>query len=70
MSVVAEATDSFASVGAKPFTQPMSIAGQVPNISVNIGVAGDPEGVAREVIKVINNSYIRGTGGARSLEIA
>lgn len=67
----AVATDTFASVGAKPFSQPMSIAGQVPNnVTVNIGVAGDPEGVAREVINVINNSYIRGTGGARSLEIA
>lgn len=65
------ATDTFASVGARPFSQPMSIAGQVPNnVTVNIGVAGDPEGVAREVINVINNSYIRGTGGARSLEIA
>jgi hypothetical protein len=59
---------TFASVGAKPFSQPMSIAGQVPNnISVNIGVAGDPEGVAREVIKVLNNSYTRGTGGAAAL---
>jgi len=67
----AVATDTFASLGAKPFSQPMSIAGQVPNnVTVNIGVAGDPEGVAREVINVINNSYIRGTGGARSLEIA
>ena len=37
------------------------------NISVNIGVAGDPEGVAREIIKVINNSNIRGTGGASEL---
>lgn len=67
----ATATDTFASVGARPFQQPMTIAGQVPNnVTVNIGVAGDPEGVAREVINVINNSYIRGTGGARSLEIA
>lgn len=65
---VAAATNSFASVGAKPFSQPMSIAGQVPNnVTVNIGVAGDPEGVAREVIKVLNNSFIRGTGGASAL---
>lgn len=61
----AVATDTFASVGARPFSQPMSIAGQVPNnVTVNIGVAGDPEGVAREVINVINNSATRGTGGA------
>ena len=37
------------------------------NVTVNIGVAGDPEGVAREVVNVINNSFTRGTGGAGGL---
>ena len=37
------------------------------NITVNIGVAGDPEGTAREIIKVLNNSFTRGTGGASAL---
>ena len=64
----ATATDTFASVGARPFSQPMTIAGQVPNnVTVNIGVAGDPEGTAREIIKVLNNSFTRGTGGASAL---
>jgi len=64
----ATASNTFASVGAKPFSQPMTIAGQVPNnVTVNIGVAGDPEGTAREIIKVLNNSFTRGTGGASAL---
>lgn len=64
----ATASNTFASVGAKPFQQPMTIAGQVPNnVTVNIGVAGDPEGTAREIIKVLNNSFTRGTGGASAL---
>jgi hypothetical protein len=37
------------------------------NITVNIGVAGDPEGVSREIVNVLNNSYFRGTGGGLNL---
>ena len=38
---------------------------QPPNIfTVNIGVAGDPEGVARTVVNTVNDSFYRGTGGA------
>lgn len=38
-----------------------------PNVTVNIGVAGDPEGTARTIIDVLNKSYSRGTGGAGAL---
>lgn len=34
------------------------------NITVNIGVAGDPEATARTIVDVVNNSNYRGTGGA------
>lgn len=36
-------------------------------IQINIGVAGDPEGVARTISKTLNDSYYRGTGGATQL---
>ena len=60
---------TFGSVGAKPFSQPMTIAGQTPtnNVTVNIGVAGDPEGTARTIVDVLNRSYGRGALGAESL---
>ena len=35
--------------------------------NVNIGVAGDPEGVARTVVDVLNRSYGRGALGAEAL---
>ena len=35
--------------------------------NINIGVAGDPEGVARTIINVLNDSYSRGTNGAAAL---
>jgi len=35
-----------------------------PSITVNIGVAGDPESVARTVVNTVNDSFYRGTGGA------
>jgi hypothetical protein len=34
---------------------------------INIGVAGDPEGVAREIIDVLNRSSARGALGAAAL---
>ena len=34
------------------------------SITVNIGVAGDPESVARTVVDTVNDSFYRGTGGA------
>ena len=41
-------------------------AGYVTN-NINIGVAGDPEGVARTVVDVLNRSYGRGALGAEAL---
>jgi hypothetical protein len=37
------------------------------NVTVNIGVAGDPEGTARTIVDVLNRSYGRGALGAESL---
>jgi len=37
------------------------------NVTVNIGVAGDPEGTARAVVDVLNQSSLRGTGGSSGL---
>jgi len=38
-----------------------------PQITVNMGVVGDPEAAARTITNVLNNSYYRGTGGAGAL---
>jgi len=48
---------------ANPNIDPMTGA----NITVNIGVAGDPEATARTIVNTINDSYYRGTGGAQVL---
>ena len=37
--------------------------------TINIGVAGDPEGVARTVVDVLNRSYGRGALGAGQLTL-
>jgi hypothetical protein len=37
-------------------------------ITVNIGVAGDPEATARVIVDSLNNSFYRGTRGAGLLE--
>lgn len=37
--------------------------------TINIGVAGDPEGVARTVVDVINQSYYRGGLGAQAYKL-
>ena len=42
--------------------------GQAP-VTVNIGVAGDPEATARTIVDVMNNSNYRGTGGANNFRI-
>jgi len=39
--------------------------GQAP-VTINIGVAGDPEATARTIVDVMNNSNYRGTGGANN----
>ena len=39
-------------------------------VNINIGVAGNPEGTARAIVEVLNDSYYRGTGGAGSLQLA
>jgi hypothetical protein len=40
------------------------------NTTINLNVTGaiDPEGTARSIINVLNNSFYRGTGGANSLQ--
>ena len=48
---------------ANPNIDPLTGA----NITVNIGVAGDPEATARTIVNTINDSYYRGTGGAQVL---
>ena len=35
-----------------------------PSVTVNIGIAGDPEATARAIVDTVNNSNYRGTGGA------
>ena len=39
-------------------------------VNINIGVAGNPEGTARAIVEVLNDSYYRGTGGAGALQMA
>ena len=41
---------------------------EYPPITVNIGVAGDPEATARVIVENLNNSFYRGTRGAGLLE--
>lgn len=45
------------------------LAGMTVSPTINIGVAGDPEGVARTVVDVINNSYYRGGLGATAYKL-
>jgi len=42
------------------------------NTTINLNVTGaiDPEGTARSIIDVLNNSFYRGTGGANSLQFS
>jgi hypothetical protein len=44
-----------------------AIASTQQNVTVNIGVVGDPESAARTITQVLNNSYYRGTNGAGAL---
>ena len=43
------------------------VSNRVPNVTVNMGVVGDPEAAARSITTVLNNSFYRGTGGAGAL---
>jgi hypothetical protein len=53
------------------FTTPSSFTSMTgrdaPNITVNMGVVGDPEGVKRALINLQNEGFYRGTGGANLL---
>ena len=40
------------------------------NITVNMGVVGDPESAARTIVQILNDSYYRGTNGAGNLQLA
>jgi hypothetical protein len=42
--------------------------GQAP-VTINIGVAGDPEATARVITETLNDSFYRGTGGANNFRI-
>jgi hypothetical protein len=46
-----------------PFNEP-----GVTNITVNMGVVGDPEGAKRAIIDLQNEGFYRGTGGANLLQ--
>ena len=45
------------------------LSGMTVAPTINIGVAGDPEGVARTVVDVLNRSYGRGALGAAALTL-
>jgi hypothetical protein len=45
----------------------VSNAAPAPQVTVNMGVVGDPEAAARTITTVLNNSFYRGTGGAGAL---
>jgi hypothetical protein len=42
------------------------------NTTINLNVSGaiDPEGTARSIINVLNNSFYRGTNGANNLVLS
>jgi hypothetical protein len=43
------------------------VSNAAPQVTVNMGVVGDPEAAARSITTVLNNSYYRGTNGAGAL---
>jgi hypothetical protein len=43
------------------------VSNAAPQVTVNMGVVGDPEAAARTITTVLNNSFYRGTGGAGAL---
>jgi hypothetical protein len=45
----------------------IAAASGTTNVTVNMGVVGDPEAAARSITTVLNNSFYRGTGGAGAL---
>ncbi len=71
-ALVPTVTIGGAPAGYRPETfTPTATVGGAPasyvTNNVNIGVAGDPEGVARTVVDVLNRSYGRGALGAEAL---
>ena len=60
---------TFASVGAKPFSQPLTIAGQTPTVTINVNAPSviDEAGFTASVIQAFNNGTYRGTAGAGML---
>lgn len=55
--------------GGNGFITPNSQMGSNTIINLNVSGAIDPEGTARSIINVLNNSYYRGTSGAAALVI-
>ena len=55
--------------GSSGFITPNSQMGGNTVINLNVSGAIDPEGTARTIINVLNNSYYRGTSGAAALVI-
>lgn len=70
-SAVAASTAVAAAAGAGGFTDSQNAARLAaaarPAINVTVNGAIDPEGTARTIIDVLNNSSFRGTGGASAL---
>jgi hypothetical protein len=74
-SSAAKATSGVISTANVPYEAPTMgynpLTGQATPLTIaptiNIGVAGDPEGVARTVVDVLNRSYGRGALGAEAL---
>ena len=80
----ATTTSGASKVGSVAATNPFSGLGQTGGsnvtssdyaqrnagvVNINIGVAGNPEGTARAIVEVLNDSYYRGTGGAGALQM-
>ena len=69
------ATDPFAGLGTGAHGSSNVVSSDYAQrnagvVNINIGVAGNPEGTARAIVEVLNDSYYRGTGGAGALQMA
>jgi len=40
-----------------------------PQVTVNMGIVGDPEAAARTIVNTVNDAFYRGTGGATAFRI-
>jgi phage-related protein len=58
-------------VGERMFRIRQMEAGNVPPTTINVNVSGaiDQEGTARTIVDTLNNSFYRGTNGARALAL-